>query len=137
MNRAIIVLSIVVLLMILGFTHYANYLENELTASYKQTKIEKSKSESYYDINFVGEKTLLLNELSEDEKKEVWNASTLKDEMVDFFPNFIKMSRFVNNRVIDNGLFKKKLLTKIKNTEEQFIVGAITGQSAKETLSTF
>ena len=137
MNRAIIVLSIVVLLMISGFTHYANYLENELTASCKYTKTEKSKSESYYDINVAGEKTLILNKLSEDEKKEIWNASILKDEMINFFPNFIKMNTFVNNRVIDNGLFKEELLVKIKNTEEQFIGGAITGQSAKETLSTF
>ncbi|MBU1667602.1 hypothetical protein KKC13_04230 [bacterium] len=137
MNRAIILLSIVVLLMISGFMNYANYLQTEFTASLKCNTIEKSKSESYYDINLVGEKTLLLSELAEDEKKEIWNASSLKYEMIDFFPNFIKMSTFVNDRVIDNGLFKEKLLANIKNTEEQFIGGKITGQSAKETLSTF
>lgn len=137
MNRAISLLIIVVLLMISGFMNYADYLQQKIDNSMKLSQVEKSKSEIYYDINVFGEKILLLSSLSEAEKKEIWNASVFKNEMMDFFPNFIQMSTFVNRQVIDNGLFKEALLNNIKNTEEQYIGGRITGQSAIETLSTF
>ena len=137
MNRAIPFLIIVVLLMISGFINYADSLQKEINASTQYLTRETSISEHYYDVNLIGEKTLLLSELPEIEKKEIWDDSSLKKEMMGLFPNFIKMSQFVKGRVIDNGLFKEKLLTNIKNTEEQYIGGVITGQRAKETLSRF
>lgn len=137
MNRAISLLIIVVLLMISGFMNYADYLQQKIDNSMKLSKIEKFKSEKYCIVNLEGEKILLLSEFSEAEKKEIWNESILKHEMMTFFPNFIKMTLFVNRQVVDNGLFKEELLTNIKHTEEQYIGGVITGQSAKETLSTF
>lgn len=137
MYRALVLLTVVVTFMIVGFMNYADYLEKQLDTLPQCIEVKDFKSEPYYHLNIKGEKTLLLTTLPEVEKKEIWNASTLKEDMMNFFPNFMKMSTFVNDRVVDDGLFKKRLLAIIKNTEEEYIAGVINGQSAKETLSMF
>lgn len=137
MYRAITLLIVVVWLMLSGFINYAHYLQKQIDRTLSCVKDETSQIEHYYDVNLAGEKTLLLSAVPEIQKEEIWNTSSLKNEMIEFFPNFIKMSTLVNERVVDNGLFKEKLLTKIRNTEERYIGGVITGQSAKKTLSSF
>ncbi len=137
MNGTVIFGVIALFFILSGLMNFINGLHDEVDTRSSYPTNKKSTSEDYYAINVVGEKTLLLSDLSESKKINVWNTSALKIEMMDFFPDFLAMSELVEERVIDDGDFKQKLLKKIETTEEKYIGGVITGQSAKATLSSF
>jgi len=137
MNGTVIFGAIALFFILSGLMNFINGLHDEVDTRSSYSTNKKSISEDYYGTDVVGEKTLLLSGLSESKKIDVWNTSTLKVEMMGLFPDFSRMSELVEERVVDDGNFKKKLLKKIETTEEKYIGGVMTGQSAKATLSSF
>ena len=137
MNGTIIFGGIILFFIISGLINFVNVLHDEVDKPKNYQHREENKNEFYSDVNVIGEQTIRLSGLSESKKKLVWNDSALKSEMLEFFPNFTGMKEFVLDRVVDDGDFKEKLLVKIDKVEEQYIGGAMTGQSVKSTLSSF
>jgi hypothetical protein len=138
MNGTVIFGIIALFFILSSLTNFISDLQDEVDqSSTYNSKNRQLRDESYYSENVVGEKTILLNGLRESKKRELWSNSSLKKEMMDFFPDFSLMHEFVEERMIDDSSFKKKLLEKIDTTEEQYISGVLSGQRAKATLSTY
>lgn len=137
MNGTVIFGAIALFFILSALMGFVNDLHDDVESKSNYGHSQEVKSENYYDVNVVGEQTLVLSELSDLEKKRIWDASTLKIEMMDSFPDFSLMSELVKERIIDNSDFKKNLLKKIETTEEEYIGGVTTGQSVKATLSSF
>jgi len=136
MNGTVIFGVIALFFILSGLMNFVNDLHDDVDIKSNYSS-QETKAENYYDINVVGEQTIVLSGLSKSKKREVWNKSILKIEMMDFFPNFSLMSEFVEERMIDDSDFKKKLLEKIESTEEKYISGVVTGQRAKVALSSY
>jgi len=133
-----VVFGIIALFFILsGLINFINDIQNEVDEPSRYSRTEQLENKNYYNINVVGEETILLSTLSESKKRELWNASNLKVEMMNFFPDFSLMHDFVEERMIDESDFKKKLLNKIESIEEKYISGTLTGQRAKAALSSY
>jgi len=137
MNGTVIFGIIALFFILSGLTNFINDLHDEVDHPSSYDKAKQLNNEDYYDTNVVGEDTILLSRLSVAKKRELWNSSTLKIEMMNFFPNFSLMHEFVEERMIDDSNFKKKLLDKIDSTEEEYIGGILTGQRAKVALSSY
>jgi hypothetical protein len=137
MNGTAIFGTIALFFILSGLVNFINDLQDEVDYPKSYDKSTQLKNEDYYNTNVVGEQTIILNGLSESKKRELWNSSTLKIEMMNFFPDFSLMHEFVEDRMIDDSDFKKKLLDKIDSTEEKYIGGILTGQRAKATLSSY
>jgi len=136
MNGTMIFGGIILFFILSGLMNFVNDLHDDVDSKSNYSS-QETNAENYYDINVVGEQTIVLSGLSKSKKREVWNRSTLKTEMMDFFPNFSLMSEFVEERMIDDSDFKKKLLEKIESTEEKYISGVVTGERAKVALSSY
>ena len=136
MNGTVIFVGIALFFIISGLINFVGDLEyKENSNSVFSSKEVNINEKEYYGTNVVGEQTIILNGLSTYKKREIWNKSPLKSEMMNFFPNFSLMSEFVEDRVVDDSDFKKKLLEKIKTTGEKYIGGAFTAEKAKAALS--
>ena len=138
MNKTVILGGIILFFIVSNLINFINDLQEEVDqpSSYSK-KVAQIDSEKYYETNVIGEQILVLNGLSEDKKREIWNISPLKREMMELFPKFSLMHNFVEERIIDDGDFKKNLLNKIDTTEEAYIGGSITGDRAKVLISSY
>jgi len=91
----------------------------------------------YYNsenIDSVGNTILVLNNISKEQKIIIWQNSSLKDEMMRDFPNISIMSKFINNRITDNGEFKQKLIEYMENVQGQYLSGDITHDEFRKAL---
>ena len=136
MNGTVIFEAIALFFIVSGLINFIGGLEDDVNIKSNYTNKE-FKHKNYYGVDVLGEQTILLNGLSYSKKIELWNESPLKVEMLKLFPNFSLMHEFVENRIIDDSDFKKKLLDKIDKIKEEYIGGMITGQRAKATLSSY
>lgn len=138
MNKTLIVAAIALFFIIYALINFVNVLHDDIDVKHGFQRTDtSSKQNSSYSVNSTGDEILLLNNFSESQKKNIWMNSSLKTEMLDFFPDFTSMKVLVEERVIDDGIFKSKLLEHLSNTEIQYIGGVMDGQSAKAALSGF
>jgi len=135
MNGTVIFGGIILFFIISGLITFVNDLHDEVDVSYGSTRSENNTK--YKSINMYGEITLVLTDVDKLKKREVWKNSFLNREMLELFPNFTDMKTLVENRLVDDGLFKEELLQKIVDTEDRYIGGLETGQSARTSLSKF
>jgi len=64
---------------------------------------------------------------------EAWNASALKKEFLDIFPDFSGMKTFAEERVRGNAL-KSKLKSTLENVESAYFSGGMNAEQAKRKL---
>jgi len=100
---------------------------------FQKAPIEKSYC-SNENIDSTGNIILILNDISKEQKIIMWQNSSLKNEMMREFPNISTMSKFINNRVIDNGEFKQKLIDYMENIQGQYLSGDITQEEFRKAL---
>ena len=138
MNRTMIVAGVVIFIIVSWLTGFINKLNDDVDVSYGfHEKSVVTGDKSNYTVDMNGKEVLQLSSLSMQEKKDLWNDSVLKKDMLALFPNFLEMEEFINNQVEDDGIFRKKLLEHIKNVEEEYIGGSISKDKAKAHLSKF
>ncbi len=101
-----------------------------------QEKLIAKEDKSYYRKDVVGQTILVFKDISFEKKLGVWKRSPLHQEFMDFFPNFLEMKAFINDRIIDAD-FQQKLTKKVNETEDAFFSGEITQEQAREKLDTF
>jgi len=140
MNGTLIFGGIALFFIISALITFVNDLHDDVDTTYGSTPQEYGTSHGqsrYSGTNMFGEETLVLTTLSESKKKSVWNKSFLKKEVEEQFPNFSEMRETVDERLVDSGAFKQRLLEKIGKLEEGFITGSVTAESAQASLSSF
>ena len=108
--------------------------------SIKNTKSEyllrpnKSLYSSYYSEDIIGNDVLLLDNLSEKKKLTIWENTSTKNEVVNYFPNMEMMKMVFNNKIEDNGKFKSYFLEYIEEQHSRYITGEIKEQEFKESI---
>ena len=138
MNRTVILGGIMISLIVFWLIGFVNTLHDDVEVShgYNEKALATEKT-MHTTINIYGDEVLLLNKLSLEEKKRLWNTSDLKIEMLELFPHFIKMKNFVETYVEDDGIFRKKLLSNIEYVEFEYVGGSFSEEKAKRFLSNF
>lgn len=101
-----------------------------------QEKLIAKEDMSYYRKDVIGQTILVFKDISFEKKLGIWKRSPLHQEFMDFFPNFLEMKAFINDRILDAD-FQQKLTKKVNETEDAFFSGEITQEQAKEKLDTF
>jgi len=107
------------------------------TSNYKYIKSPKADYSAYYYIDVVNNEILSLKNVPEDMKIDVWKSSPIQYEVLDQFPNMQTMHEIYNDRVEDNGMFKKKFLDYMQNLQDSYIAGEINEEEFKELFLTF
>jgi len=130
MNFKLILMAIIIFIIISGLINAIKSLDDEVD---KRSNYS-TKHQEYYGQNIIGEQTICLNGLSLVEKRKVWDASSIKAEMIALFPKFDDMSIFVEEHVVDDGDFKQNLLVEIDELKGDYITGAITSEKVKSSL---
>ena len=138
MNKTVVLGGIILFFIVSGLINFIDKLQEEVDNPSKYSEnTTQLDNEKYYDANVVGEQIVLLNGLPISKKREVWNASLLKREMMELFPKFSLMHDMIEERMIDESDFKEGLLHTIESTEEAYIGGSITGERAKALISSY
>jgi len=135
MNKTMIFAGVVIFLIVSWLTGFVNELNDEVDVSYgfnEKAIITGDKSNSIIYVN--GKEVLQLDKLPMKEKKNLWNSSVLKKDMLVLFPDFAKMQYFIKNHIKDDGLFKKELIEHLNDIEEEYIGGSISEEQAKALL---
>lgn len=138
MNKTTIVVGIIIFAIVFWLIGFVNTLHADGESRYRyDDTASTSKNKNHITVNTYGDEVLLLNNLSLQEKKNLWNKSNLKVTMLELFPHFIQMKDFVKKHVEDDGAFKKKLLSNIEHVEFEYVGGSLNGESATLALSNF
>ena len=138
MYKRIIFVGVVAFAIVSFVTIIVNELTSEVDVSYgfhEKEFITGDNSNAIVDVN--GKEILQLQAISMEEKKKIWNNSTLKDDILALFPNFSEINYCINNQIEDDGLFKEELLNHIDSIREKYIGGSLSVGQAKASLLKF
>ncbi len=67
-------------------------------------------------------------------KIKIWKNSTIKDEILDNFPNIEDISNDINRKIIDDNNFKEKLIDYIEYIQGKYLSGEITQDEFREAI---
>jgi hypothetical protein len=138
MNGTMVFAGVIIFIIVSWLTSFVNELNDDVDVSYGfHEKAVLTGEKSNYTVDINGKEVLELNTLSMQEKKNLWNSSILKADMLEEFPNFSEIHYIVDNQLKDEGLFKKKLLNHINAVQEAYIGGTLSDEQAKLKLSNF
>jgi len=138
MNKTMIFAGIVIFIIVSWLTSFVNELNDDVDVSYGfDEKAVITGDKSSHIVNIDGKEVLELNKLSMKEKKDTWNSSILKNDMLALFPDFLEMQNFIDNHIEDDGVFKTELLEHLNDVEEEYIGGSISEERARESLLKF
>lgn len=119
---------------LIGFLHEIEHDPNSKTV--REGYIDKKqykKKDTYIGENNIGEKTLVLKNLSYSDQITIWNESEFKSELIRQFPNFKVMKSYVE-RTIDSDYLKNKLLDEINYIEGEYISGLMDRETVIKRL---
>lgn len=97
---------------------------------------QKHRYDAYLRKDSIKRDIIDLTGVSPAIQMEVWNSSPLKGEMLENFPNFLLMKRFVKERVRGEE-FQQKLLQHIDHVELHYLAGELNSENAKKVLADF
>jgi len=138
MKQTVAFFGVVIFLIVFWLIGFIDNLQDDVDVNYGfNEKIAVEGSSKNYTVNSSGNEVLLLHKLSLSEKKSLWNSSTLKENMIELFPDFQEIKYFIDNHIEDDGDFKSELLEHVKSVEVKYISGGLTGKKAKSMLSDF
>ncbi len=89
--------------------------------------------DQYNSVDSIGQEILVLTEADASTQIAAWQASQLKQEFLELFPDYAEMKKFVKERTRGNVL-EKKLLNKINEVEGKFFSGTLNAEQAKQAL---
>jgi len=136
MSQGLIIFAVIGAILsyiLVGFIDDIQESDDSLTSKEKMIAKEDM---SYHQKDVIGQTILVFKDGSFDKKLSVWKRSPLHQEFIDYFPNFIEMKAFINDRIIDPD-FQEKLIKKISEVEDAFFSGEIMQAQAIDRLDTF
>ena len=89
---------------------------------------------AYYSEDILGDEVLLLDNLPEKKKLEIWKNTSTRYKVIDYFPKMELMKMAFINNVEDNGAFKIKFLEYMEEQHLNYIAGEITSKEFKESI---
>ena len=136
MKQTIIFFGIVISLIVFWLIGFVNSLNDEMEINHKLSDDTSVLMQNNTGSTIYGGQTLAFNNLSLKKKKLLWSSSSVKEEMLELFPDFMEMKTFIEENIEDD-IFKNDLLKKIDDVEFKYIGGSMNTQSAKSALSKF
>jgi hypothetical protein len=98
-------------------------------AAYQQ----ENRYAQYMKTDSIGQDILDVSFADPATQTKAWNASPLKEEFLEIFPDFDTMKGFVKNRVRGEELVQK-LIGRVNTVEDKFFSGTISAEQAKHSL---
>ncbi len=129
--------SLMVFILIGGlFFYFVMDLVKDTNAAdgYATTTVEENPYAKYQTEDSIGEKILDVSLADPVTQLKAWQASDIRKEFLDLFPDFDTMHGFVKNRVRGEPLVQKLNKT-IKEVEDKFYSGTLTAEEAKRVLA--
>jgi hypothetical protein len=102
---------------------------------YPTTSMEEEahKYDKYMSVDSIGRDIIVVDALDRDTQIKVWNRSEVRDEFLDFFPEFDEMRKIIKERVSAED-FREYLIDKVDSVETSFLNGDITSDDALKKL---
>lgn len=94
---------------------------------------QKHQYDQYQSVDSIGQTILDLTQVDLKRQVDAWNASILKDEFLNYFPDFSAMKTFAKER-IRGEKFQVKLIKNIDRVEGKYISGEVSAEAAKREL---
>ena len=94
---------------------------------------QENKYNQYKKEDSIGREILDVTGAPVTIQMDAWNASVLKNEFLDIFPDFSGMKTFAEERVRGNTL-RSKLNTTLDNVESAYFSGGMNAEQAKRKL---
>ena len=101
------------------------YRNNDYKISHQYDKYQKRDS--------IGQPILVFENESEKIQIAVWQASGVKQEFLELFPQYMEMKKFVKERT-NGASLQAKVLKLIDNVEGGFFAGTLNTEQAKQKL---
>jgi hypothetical protein len=115
-------------------TTYVGEIQNEDT-SYQSSEYGKEHQfDQYHTVDSIGQDILDVTLADPATQIKAWDASAIKAEYLEIFPDFDTMKGFVKNRVRGEELVNK-LLKKTSEVEDKFFSGSMSAEQAKRALN--
>jgi len=105
------------------------------TSNYSYIQNIPNHYNSYYSVDVVGNSILILKDISENEKIDLWKESYIKKEMLSYFPDIQLMQMFFKDRIEDNGKFKSSFLHYMTTVYNEYIAGNLTKEGFEKAIS--
>jgi len=128
--------AFIVFLLIGGiFFYFVMGLVEDTQTEEERSTISKQEElyEQYRAFDSIGQEILDVTSANTATQLKAWNASQIKVEFLEIFPDFDTMRGFVKNRVRGEPLVQK-LTKKINEVEDKFFSGTMNAEQAKRAL---
>ena len=89
---------------------------------------------AYYSEDILGDDILLLDNLPEKKKLEIWKNTSTKNKIIEYFPKMEMMKMAFINNIEDNGNFKINFLEYMEEQHLKYIAGEISSEEFKESI---
>jgi hypothetical protein len=96
--------------------------------------MKKEDSSRYYKKDAAGDMVLDFTGASISKAKKIWSESPIKDDILDYFPNFEIMREMIGEELVDSN-FRRYLLQKFDEVETDYLGGSIDSEKAREKLA--
>lgn len=114
-------------------TNFVGDIQKEDEVYRNQGYDEENRYNQYKKLDSIGRDILDVTGAPVSIQMDAWNASLLKDEFLETFPDFAGMKTFAEERVRGTAL-KSKLKSTIDSVEHAFFSGAMNAEDAKRKL---
>ena len=102
--------------------------------SYKNNQyVFEHKYDQYEKTDSIGQDILVFENIDAKTQIVVWQASNLKQEFLELFPDYTEMKKFIKDRTRGDAL-QAKVLKVIDNVEGKFFSGILDAEQAKQML---
>ena len=112
---------------------YAFLEYDSLCSKLDKLKLLSQNSSSYSSENYI-EQSLNLNNISTAQKISQWNSSSVKNSVLEYFPNLQMMSKAIDKQIVDDSGFKERLISHLEYLHGEYILENITMEEYKQKI---
>lgn len=134
MNQGFVILLIIGALLAYFVTSFVGDIEESDDSLLTEEKMIKKEDMTYHEKDLIGQTVLIFRNDSFKKKLAIWSRSPLHKEFMNYFPNFLLMKSFINDRIVDKD-FQKRLTEKVVEIEDAYLAGEISQMQAKIKLN--
>ncbi|WP_295420155.1 hypothetical protein [Sulfurovum sp.] len=133
MDKSLLIFILVGLGFLYLITNFLGDIQKEDEKFQNKGYQQEHRYDQYHSVDSIGQEILNLVDADAKTQIEAWQASALKQEFLELFPDFADMKRFVKERIRGDAL-QTTLLKHIDTVEGKFFSGAMTAEQAKRSL---
>ncbi|MDD2450656.1 hypothetical protein [Sulfurovum sp.] len=133
MDKNLLIFIAVGLIFIYFVTNFVSTLQEEDELLQSSAYQKKHSFDQFMKTDSIGQNILDVEGESAEVQVSAWNQSKLKDELIEYFPDFDTMKLFAKERV-RGEILRTRLYEHIDNVEKRFFSGEIDAEKAKKEL---